>query len=186
MMPPMDPYAMLMQQGVPPMPPMDPMAMGGGMPPGMPMPPMPMGLGPPPGPMPDPSMGMDPSMMGGAPPPGPGPESLIGSAPLQPPQVTMWVPYEPGMPVNDSTCGEIGGTPYRGKDGRKFCFTVAPGEHAPPPPGAVPIAGDGGMAGPMDVPLELGLEPPLPDEGLGGLDIGGLLGGLGGLGGGMM
>lgn len=96
---------------------------------------------------PGPDMGMvppEPGMM----PPGapmdmaevpPGPEQLLGSTPEAPPiTVPGWVPADPAIPVDETTCAEIGAIPYQDKQGNSFCMV--------PPPGGLP-PGPGGPLG---------------------------------------
>src|SRR3990172_12359744 len=103
-----DPYAM---QGPPGMPP------GMMPPPGMP-PGMDMGMVPP-GPEGMPPEGMPPDM-GEVP---PGPDGMLGADPEEMPiTVPGWIPADPSIPIDETTCAEIDAIPFEDKDGKPFCM----------------------------------------------------------------
>ena len=57
----------------------------------------------------------------------PGPEEMIGSAPT-PQAITVpgWIPAIPEIPVDETTCAEIGAVPATDNDGKPFCLVPPP------------------------------------------------------------
>ena len=131
----------------------------------------PMAYGPPPGAAPDPSMGYTPDMAGAPPDPSmaggdefvpPIPEELLGGQP--PPDTTstlLWVPLDPGVPIDDRSCGAIGGIAVVNADGQMACAASPGGEPGPLPPGFM-AANEAGMTPPAPDMDEV---PPMPESG---------------------